>query len=688
MGVIFRCFHICGWQAHRRRRCLNRFTLSSLKARAYFGDTPAEQIVGRQLTYSDSIVVTVSGVVKDLEHPTDLTFKEFISRATVEKTGLRDWWSWEQWGSINSASQCFLKLEKGVSSQAVDEQILEVRKKHVDPKGGKENVRHFLRPFVGMHFDPDYGIFDYSRAGASKTTIYSLLAVAAFLLILGCINFVNLSTAQATQRAKEIGIRKTMGSSPQQLVWQFLTETFVLTLTAMSLAVALVPLFLDILRDYVPPDVSFSTLWSHHVGIFLPALTILVSLLAGGYPAFVLTRFQPVSVLRNQILTQRATSHRGTLRRVLTVAQFVIAQFLLIATIVVSKQILFSINKELGFRKDAIVFFHVPSDYRSPRQDTRRFTLLQNLRQIPEIMQISLAGSPPAYRGKSSTTMRINNGKEIVETQVQVRYADTSYFALYGLKLVAGRGLTQSDTLREFVVNEMYTKALGLTPEEALSHFVEWRQKIPIVGVVADFHTRSTHEPIKPHAFSSESRRSFTFHLGLDPANPSTWKEALGKTEAAFKALYPNDDFKPEFFDATIGDFYKTEQRIARLLNWAAGFAIFISCLGLLGLVIYTTNVRVKEIGVRKVLGATVLQIVSLLSKDLLALVLVAFVIAAPVGWWAMQRWLEDFAYRTSLSWWVFVLSGAGMLLVALMTLGIRTFRSASENPVKSLRAE
>ena len=676
------------WLAGSSETALNnpfQVVLTERRAQTYFPDFAVSEMIGRFVTYDDSLTCTVSGIVRDLDEITDFTFREFVSIGTVEQTALKGGMGWDSWNSINSASQFYVKLEHGTSPKEIEEKLADLRNRHRENKEKKDATQHFLQPLSDIHFNADYGVYN-GRMG-HKPTLYGLLAVAAFLLLLGCINFVNLSTAQATQRAKEIGIRKTMGSSREQLVSQLLGETFVVTLTATLLSVTILPLLLEVFRDFVPQGMSFSSLYHFHVWIFLGMLVIIVSFLSGLYPALVLTRYQPVTILRNQVLIDRSTSHRAWLRKILTVVQFVIAQFLIIATIVVSKQILFSLNKELGYRKDAIVYFRVPFASNSSTEDTRRFPLFQKLRQIPEITQISLAGWPPAYGGTSSSTMKVNNGKEVVETMVQVRHADTSYFGLYGMKLVAGRGLSQSDTLREYVINETYAKFLGLTPEEALNHVVERGTKIPIVGVVADFHTRSTHDPIKPHAFSSELKRSFTFHLALN-ANPSDWKKALEKTERAFKDLYPGDDFHATFFDDTIEGFYKTERRVSRLLNWATGLAVFISCLGLLGLVIYTTNIRIKEIGVRKVLGTTVFQIVSLLSKDFLSLVLMAFVIAAPIGWWVMNRWLEDYAYRTSLSWWVFLLSGGFMMAIALLTLGIRTIRSASANPVNSLRTE
>jgi ABC-type antimicrobial peptide transport system permease subunit len=289
--------------------------------------------------------------------------------------------------------------------------------------------------------------------------------------------------------------------------------------------------------------------------------------------------------------------------------------------------------------------------------------------------------------------MKVNNGKNEVELMTENMNADPEYFDIYKLKLVAGKVPDQSDTIKEYLVNEAFTKAFGFSdPVDAIGKFVDRDgKKIPIVGVLKDFHTTSTHDPIKPVAYSSSRNNSYNIHIALKPqaGSPGLWKAGLDKIEKEFKKLYPEDpDFNYKFFDETIAAFYKKEQDISRLLKWSSGLCIFISCLGLFGLVIYTTNTRTKEIGVRKVLGASVLQIVSLLSKGFISLVLIAFIITLPLASWIMHNWLQDFAYRTALSWWLFALTGAGMLIIALIILGIRTVKAASANPVKSLRTE
>ncbi|MBC7849020.1 MAG: ABC transporter permease [Chitinophagaceae bacterium] len=669
-----------------------RVVLTEDRAKTYFGTLAPKDIIGREIIYSDTIKATVSGIVKKPTQITDFTFQEFVSVATVENTGMVEQFGWNEWGSINSSSQMFVKLNKGTQPSQVEKQFVALRDKYrprdKEHPNKKDDTKHALQPLSDIHFNAVYDAFNHRQA--NKSTLAGLLAVAAFLLILGCINFINLTTAQASQRAKEIGIRKTMGSSKMQLVSQFLTETLVLTLVATLLSIALSPILLNVFKDFIPDGVSFNSLNQPHVWIFLAVLVVVVSVLAGFYPALVLTRFKPVTVLKNQAYTGTAQTRKAYLRKTLTVTQFVIAQFLVIATLIVSKQINFSINKELGYKREAIVTLNTRWNFFSDVPDNRRKILVEKIKQFPEIEKISLSGSSPASGNTSTTTMK-SKEKKVLETMVERKYADTSYFGLYGMKLIAGRNLQQSDTTKEFVINETYARMMGFeNPADAVGQMIDRGGPIPIVGVLKDFHSKGTQQLIKPLAYASATENSFTIHLALKPRgnDSESWKRAMAKVEKEFKALYPEDDFQYSFFDETIAKFYQTEQNISRLLKWSAALCIFISCLGLLGLAIFVTNTRTKEIGVRKVLGASVTQIISLLSKDFIALVALAFLIALPFSYWAMHNWLQDFQYRTAMSWWVFAATGGGMIMLAMIVLSLRTIKSATENPVKNMRTE
>jgi len=683
------------WLAGARQTALKdpfQVVLTEGRAKIYFGNLSPKEIIGKTITYDDSIKTTVSGIVKDpVEKATDFRFKEMISLATVFTTGLKDQFGGNDWGSINSVSQLFVKLKPGIQPAQINAQFIPLREKYRKKENGeKDDTKNHLQALSDMHFNADYDAFGLRQA--HKPTLYGLLAVAVFLLLIGCINFINLTTAQAAQRAKEIGIRKTLGSSKKELIFQFLSETFLLTLIATIVSIIITPWLLKVFSDFLPPEINFSSINQVHVWVFLAGLIVLMTVFSGFYPALVLTKYKPVTVLKNQVNANSTQSRKAWFRKSLTITQFVIAQFLVIATLVVSKQINYSLNKELGYKKDAIVNFRTRWNFFSDKEDNRRLVLLEKIKAIPGIEKVSLASAAPAHNGSSSTTLKVNNGKKEIELMVEVVQADPEYFDIYKMKLKAGKLPAQSDTVKEYLINERYAKELGFTnPADAIGKLVEGNnRKVPVVGVLADFNTKSTHAAIGPLAYSSSRKSSYSMHLALKPqdTSPGLWKATLEKVEKEYKQLYPEDDFKYEFFDATIAAFYKKEQDISRLLNWSSALCIFISCLGLLGLVIYTTNTRTKEIGVRKVLGASVVQIVSLLSRDLLSLVLLAFVIASPLAWIAMYKWLQNFVYRTNMSWWVFAACGIGMLLIAVLLLAIRTIKAAMANPVKSLRTE
>jgi putative ABC transport system permease protein len=667
--------------------------LTEQRAKLYFGNVQPQSIIGKSMLYDDSVKVTVAGVVKEpANQATDIRFKEFVSLATMMSTGQYKNFGGDAWNNINSASQLFVKLKPNTSAAQITKQLAGLRLKYTKPEDRENDATvHFLQPLSDLHFNAEYGSFDDQRQ-AHKPTLYGLLAVALFLLLLGCINFINLTTAQAAQRAKEIGIRKTLGSGRRQLMAQFLTETLLLTLLATLLSIAIMPWLLKVFSDFIPPEIGFSSINQVHVWLFLLLLVAAMTFFSGYYPSLVLTSFQPVAVLKNQVVAGTRQSRSAWVRKSLTVTQFVIAQFLVIATLVVSKQVNYSLNKELGYKKEAIVYFRTYWDFFSNKPDNRRFALLEKIKAIPDVENVCLASNTPAYAGGNSTTMKVNNGEKETELMTEILHASPDYFGMYALQLQSGKLFAASDTTREYVVNEAFTKAFGFKrPEDAIGALIVANENsLPITGVVKDFHTKSTHAAITPLVFSAAQSRSYMLHVSLKSQHgtPGQWKNTLAQIEQAYKSLYPDNDFSFKFFDEAIASFYKKEQDVNRLLTWSAGLCIFISCLGLLGLVMYTTHTRTKEIGVRKVLGASLSQLVALLSKDLVLLVLIAFVIASPLAWLAMTKWLQNFVYRTHIGWQIFVACGCCMVLLAMVVMGIRTVKAALANPVKSLRTE
>lgn len=661
--------------------------LSEAAAALYFPKLSAEQIIGKQLYFDDTVSTTITGIVKDIRQNTDFTFSIFVSRATLEKTSLKPR-DWDEWNNTNSASQLLVKLSKGTSSVPIEKAMHDMYEKYRNKEHDDNSSTTFvLQPLSDIHFNADFG--GYELPLANKPTLYGLLAVAMFLLLLGCINFINLTTAQAAQRAKEIGIRKTLGSSKKQLIIQFLSETFLLTTIATILSVFLTPLILKAFSGFIPEGLHFSVTGQPGVLLFLIILIIVVTLLSGFYPAMILSGYKPVLVLKNQAYANTGKTRNAWLRKSLTISQFVIAQVFIMATILVSKQISYSLNKNMGFKKDAIVYFD--TNFYDTVQ-SHKYVLLNKIRSIPEVAMVSLATSPPSSNNSWSGTLKYKDGKKEVSTDVQQRYGDTNYVKLYGIKLLAGSNIQQTDTVTSFLINETYAHILGFQkPQQAVGKYLDWRSKqVPVRGVLSDFNQQSLHETIKPLVIGSWSNSQRQISIALVPQNESgtTWKAAISKIEKAFKEVYPKDDFDYKFVDQEIAKYYDEERHISSLLMWATGLAVFISCLGLLGLVLYTTTQRTKEIGVRKVLGASVSQIVTMISKDFLLLIIIAFLIATPLAWIGMHKWLQNFAYRTDISWWIFLLGATVMIIIALITLGFQTIKAAMANPIKSLRTE
>jgi putative ABC transport system permease protein len=655
--------------------------LSEQNAKHFFPNLPLNDIIGKEIIFNDTIRTTVTGIVGNLKGNTDFNFQTFVSSVTRKSLNPKHLGEW----------QLFIELSKNSSPQQIKEQIVKIYKSR--SKSLPERISNFqfnLQPLSDLHFSTIYDNFDQRKA--HLPTLYGLMAVAAILLLLACINFINLTTAQSSERAKEIGIRKTLGGSRKQLIFQFLSETFILTLMATFISVIIAPFLIKIFSDFIPEGVHFN-IQQPGVILFLLITTVLVSLFSGIYPALILSSHKPIDVLKNQSMAGSANPRTLFFRKTLTVSQFVIAQFFVIATIVVGRQIHFELTKDMGFKKDAIIYFG--TNYRDT-STAKRQVLMQQFKAIPEIANVSLAGFPPSTNGASGFSIKYNNREEEIDTQVRIKPADTNYIKLYGIKLLAGTNLPYSDSssINNLLINEKCSQMLGFkNPQEAIGKYVGSNmtlEKIPIVGVFQNFIQGSLHDEIMPLVMFNDPKMELTFNVALKPQNAegTVWKSAIAKIGESFKKIYPDTDLEIHFLDQSIAQYYTAEQNLSKLLRWATGLAIVISCLGLFGLVIYTTNQRTKEIGIRKVVGASIPQIITLLSKDFLKLVLLAFIIAIPIVWLAANKWLQNYAFKIDLSVWLFIIGGIIMLLPALVILLLRTYKAASLNPVESLKSE
>ena len=682
------------WLAGNQKTALttpNEVVLTQTEAEKYFGKIPLQQVLGKQLYFNDSLATTVTGVVKDFPVNSDFKFKNFISFKSIESKNWRKEFQLDQWTNTNSSSMAFVKLTNNTKAITVNAQFPAFLKKHLDQKDEWNIGRTLtLQALSDIHFS-DKLQDNFSRQ-VHLPTLYTLLGIAGFLLLIAAINYVNLSTAQSITRVKEIGVRKVLGSNRKTLVIQFLCETFIITSLAVFFSVILVEPILWIFKDFIPKELSFNVLSPNILG-FLGIITLATCVLSGLYPAWMISSYQPVSSLKNQVSSGGQT-RTALLRKALITFQFTASQVFILGTIIVASQSKYMLNKDLGFKKDAIVHFY--TDWNDP-DNNKKFVLIHKIKQIPEIESVSL-GETPARNGYSTNRVTYNEGGKEIKIDVHRRTIDENYIPMFGIKILAGRNIIDSDSAKEFIINETYAKALGFKkPEQAVGHFLVYSggkgdYKLPIVGVVADFHLQSLHKAIQPLYMMSETKYESAMSVKIHSKGQSSadFKSVLAKIEKAYKEIYPNsyEEFSPKFFDESIAKFYEKEERFAKILNTATGVAILISCMGLFGLVAFTTQQRTKEIGIRKVLGASVTQIMQLLSKDFLKLVILGIFIATPIAYWAMNQWLQDFAYRITISWWIFALGGIASIIIALISVSYQSVKAALMNPVKSLRTE
>ena len=669
----------------------NQVVLTNTRAKEYFPKLNPSQIIGKTLVYNDSLQIKVSGIVENLKGRTDFIFQEFISRPTVLNTRLRDDFINKNWNSTNSSSQLYLKVHSGTNLEQIRKELNDLAEKHLDEFSRKYNQskEFVLQPLNDIHFNDSYGIYDWERSQPSKPLLRNLGLVAIFLLLLGCINFINLNTAQATQRSKEIGIRKALGSSKKQLIIQFMGETFLLVFLSGTLSLLLSKWLIQVFSDFVQDGLTFSLFGTPIIIISIILLLLIVTFLSGFYPALVMSKFNVIAVLKNNL---GSGEKKALLRKFLTIFQFTIAQIFIIATLLVGKQINFLLSKDVGFKTKAVASIYNP---RGEQELAKKELYLQKLKAIPQIKKLSIGGVPPASNSYNTSTATYTDGNEKVQSDIQFIFGDTNYGELFELKLLAGK-MFRNDTVRELVINETARKTFGFkTPEDAIGKSLDFGgSKTPIVGVMSDFNQQSLRFNISPLAFTGDwyrpkYSRFMAVHVAFHDLSDDDFKKTLDKIKNIYGEVYSEtEDYRIEFMDETIAKFYNKENKISKLLSWATGLSILISCLGLWGLVIYTTNRRVKEIGMRKVLGASVLQINTLLCKEFLILVSIAFVLASPIAWYGIHKWLQDFSYRTDIGFVTFLVSGFTMIVFALIVISIKTIQAASSNPVNSLRSE
>ncbi|WP_192822456.1 ABC transporter permease [Rufibacter sp. LB8] len=652
----------------------NSVLLTESIAQKYF---PRGDAVGKVVRMNNKINLQVKGVIPDAPSNSDIPFIMLVAYESSKELNI--FFMSDNWNSTTSSQQVYFALAPGASAQQAEAQINAVANKYRQRSPG-ERERFTLQPLSDLHYNEGYS--NYADRTVSKKTLWALGIIGGFLVLIACINFVNMATAQALRRAKEVGMRKVLGASRGQLMFQFLSETGLITLVALLFSMVLTELLLPWLNQLLELEITFSIVQNPEVGLFLLLILVLVTFFAGLYPALILSGFKPISALKSKVATAQTAGL--SMRRALVVLQFTICQVLIICTIIVHNQMEYFRTAPLGFDQEAVVTIPIPA---SKAADL--LPLRQELENNPAIKSVSFALCPPAANVNLNMSFNYDDFSIERDFNVSFRFADEHYLTTFNIPLVAGRMYAKSDTMREFLVNETFLKQVGEKNAQAAigkKLLVNGgRNEGRIVGVVKDFHVGSLREEIDPVVLSTWNYFYYSLNAKIEMKNTQA---AIAHLQKLWSSAYPNDVFYYEFVDDTIAQFYVEEQRQAHLFKIFSVLAILIGCLGLYGLVAFMVSQRTKEIGVRKVLGASAGSIVALFSKDFAVLVLVAFLIAAPISYYFMEKWLQDFTYRIDLSYWAFLAAGALTLVIALTTVSVQALRAAFSNPVTALKSE
>jgi ABC-type antimicrobial peptide transport system permease subunit len=643
----------------------NTAIITQRLATKFFGN---ESPLDRTIRLDNRIDFKITGVLQDLPDNTDLRSEIYLSYSTM---GQYNEWnaSDDAWGGITTDIQTFGKLREGITPEEVEAVLPALVKKY---RPQSKNVHHYkLQPINDVHFNANYGgVMD-------KRSLIVLTVIGSFLIITACLNFINLATAHAVTRSKEVGVRKTLGSARTQLFWQFAFETSIIVGLATVIAVAVSYSLLPFVNELFSTRVQFNLFTDIYLLLFVPALIIVVTFLSCAYPGLLLSGFKPVQALKGKL----TASGTFNLRRSLITVQFTISQVLLIGLIVVVYQMNYFRNTDMGFNHDAVVMIPVGS------HDEKMKTLKAQLAQIPNVEKISTCFSSPSSQSRWSTSLYFDNRVEQENFSVSFRGADEDYLSTFDIKLVAGRNLLPSDTVREFLVNETLVSKLNLTADDILGKPMringDWTG--PIVGVVKDFHDQSLHSNINPVILSTNVGNYHTYAVKI---NMEDSKQTLASLEKAWTEMYPELIYNYDFLDTLTAEFYQTEETMLSLIEVFSFIALFIGCMGLYGMASFMALQKTKEIGIRKVLGGSVMHILWIFGQEFSKLILIAFFLAAPAGWFLMSQWLENYAYHVDMTPWIFVAEIAIIIAVVLLTVGYKALRAAVMNPVKALRTE
>jgi putative ABC transport system permease protein len=662
---------------HKALAAPNQVVLTESAAKKYFG---SENPLGKALRIgTDSNLYQVTGVMEDCPSNSQVKFDFLASFSSLERTEIPPDSEKFYW---NANYTTYLLLKDKNSLASLQAKLPAFMNKEMT--GAGVTINFFLEPFTKIHLYSEYDAFEPNN---SITYIYILSLVGLLILIIACSTYINLSTARSIERAKEVGIRKVAGAAKKQIFWQFMGEAAALCLVSMMLSIIaatiVMPYFNQLTSKQFQPGLLFSLPF---IGFAL-VVVICVSFLAGSYPALVLSGFQPAKVLKGAF--KNADSGQW-IRKSLIVFQFAISVFLIVSTFIIQQQLYYIQHKKLGYDREHVLVLAMDN-----KMLANIPLIKQQLKSNPDIIGVSCSVRSPV-EGGGGYNMRSSEMPEDEQTAVTANPVDEDYLSVTGIRLVAGSNLTEQDTkdvsddqkqkIYYFILNESAVRQLGWTPQQAIGKkmFLDNSRPGYVKGVVKDFHFESLHNPIKGIVLFPELRaRELLVKL-----NGRHLTQTISFLEAKWKSLVPDRPFEYRFLDEDYSKLYSAELRLGKIMNLFSAIAIALACLGLFSLSAYSAKQRIKEIGVRKVLGASVSNIVFILSKDFVKLAVIAIAVAFPVAWWSMHTWLQDYSYRIQIQWWVFALAGILCILIAVLTVSFQAIKAAMANPVKSLRTE
>ncbi len=640
-------------------------------------------VLDRTLKIEQQIDFKVTGVIEDLPPNSDFPLTVLLSYSTFYKIQENEMKN--DWRSVANVNQCFMTLPEGVDAGNIEKQIDRVYAAHV-PEEVAQAQQFKLQPLGEIHQDSRFGNFNLRTV--SKTTLWTLALAGIVLLLIACINYINLATAQSTLRSKEIGIRKVLGGRRRQLVFQFLSEAFLIAFFASILALVAAQLLITWLEPLIKVNMQHYLFLDWFVLKSLLLILLTITLCAGFYPAVMISGFDPVNAIKSSLTARGGGAY---LRRTLVVLQFTVTQVFIIGTFVVLRQVDFFKNVDLGFDKEGIINVALPNDYQNRLQALR-----DKLHAIASISQVSISSSTPSGLRRASWFTGIRRKESSPDEGVGCEYQsiDPAYLDLYGIKFLAGRNFSPDDSSGYLIINQtLATQAGFASPGESIGHEMLMDDKLyTVIGVVADFHSKSLKEGLDKVAFAVHPHMyrlaNIKFKLLGDPKNARSLQTTISQIESVWATLFPETVFDYQFLDENINAYYQQEMKMSKLLQIFSGILLVIGCLGLYGLIAFVVNRKMKEVAVRKVFGASMVQIMGLISRDYLKLILVAFIIAAPLSCYYLERWLSTFAYRINISWWIVALPGFIVLVVALMAVSGQLLRAARTNPADTLKYE